>query len=329
MGNLLLDKCIASEDHDGETATPTKDKPGSLRSSSCSLAPKLPAGLDFLCDFALAQVRDPEDYRCVLIKLDDQDLAKIKKLAEASKSDPKTIISTNDALFALSLEEDTNPAETVAIAFPMDQRGVYPELSDMLGNATRTVRKNLKKGDLKTVESIRAAVKNRPSDPLYVFQDLLKPLLFTAGAGLLQKISRLLMCGKTNNGVERSAFPIPTGRSTSSSSSSCCKLPVTLQHVSWVKVQYFPKNCLCQKPIQLDNDPRLVLRKVHHHGSLFTQFQQKKLSGEKTGAEINLYTLRFCHRKEVVEKLLRKLEKIKDVRGGSDGEKNQWYVDIN
>ncbi|CAD7952752.1 unnamed protein product [Amoebophrya sp. A25] len=210
---------------------------------------------------------------------------------------------------------------------------------------------------------IRTAVRSRPDDPLFWWSDFFKPLLFLALRDKVV-LAHSSEASAWENHAKNKIAAADDGRGNFSSSlaapllqdgqkrkqdtsnksvfafvalffrwlaalfARCClpsKLPVTLQHVSWVKVQHFPRKMgplVCQKPIQLDEDPKLILRKMHHHGSLFMQFDEKT------------FTFRFCHRHLVVSDLLRTVADIKSRSTKTDGGKSgmiagkRWWVDI-
>lgn len=133
----------------GELAFRKFDEPQAVTAATAATGPSAakifkteqpPTGtlLGPLCDFALAAVRNPDLYRCVLVKLTDQELKKLKQ-------NYANAVSTNDAVFALATElpaEEAAYVQHTAVSFPLDQRGVFSPFTDMLGNATRTVRAN-------------------------------------------------------------------------------------------------------------------------------------------------------------------------------------------
>eukprot|EP00392_Amoebophrya_sp_AT5.2_P008300 g8321.t1 len=261
-----------------------------------------------LCDFALAAVRNPDLYRCVLVKLTDQELKKLKQ-------NYANAVSTNDAVFALATElpaEEAAYVQHTAVSFPLDQRGVFSPFTDMLGNATRTVRANrASKDSLQAPLLLNSATPGEsPKATTRLDMDSRAEILKTSSTSLglpsVVPLSHLILSKlKSSLASVLVALFLPK------------KLPVALQHVSWAKVQYSPKGVLCQKPIQLDEDPKLVLRKMHHHGSLLTQFDS------------TVYTLRFCHRKAVVSHMLAEIAKVKSSVGGVSGAAAQENSQLN
>ncbi len=270
---------------------------------------------ELLADLVQTVARDPAHYNVIKVILSDKDLAKIKSavmkefMAENSqkyaldgaggKPNPP-ICSTNDAIFEFSCRASEKFPDLVAtrrVAFPMDLRGGKKFPATMMGNGTTTISANLPtSGRAMSYADVRGAINSQPQHRAS-WLDVVRNALFLAVTDRLRSASP--SAGSKNEGgplaqilsVLKSLllFILPA------------RLYMSHQHVSWAKVQHMPKTIgdfVCQKTIGLDEDTRINLRKVMHHGSLMVQLTDDQ------------YLFRFCHRQEVVAELVGKFKSL-------------------
>lgn len=263
-------------------------------------------GVSPLYDVLQTLARDREKYSVIKCILSQSDLSKIKDYvktksftlttSEEKNSSKNMICSTNDTLFAFGMsagnildesEEVGDILGTVRLAFPMDFRGHGIIPKSMYGNATVTISSECSSSSSSSGNAAKTKSKNHyPS-----WRDVRKAIqeMPTSGLSLRNVLSNCwyLFIDRCNSSP--SSF--------TNNSRTRKKSPLQLQHthVSWAKVQHLPTKIpgfLCQKPIGLDEDKRMDLKKLMHHGSLLFQLTD------------DTYLFRFCHREEVVDQLL-------------------------
>lgn len=245
----------------------------------------VPNDVELLADMAQTAVRDPNRYSVVKLALTEAQLGAIKKdiIAKATARGEKLgIVSTNDALFEFScggLEtlSESNKEKQIAsvtrIAFPMDFRGRSEELgAKVLGNGTFTVSyapgndEDLGKGNTRrpmSAATVRKAIDARSNEPLswgIFLKNVLK-------LGVTDRWTENTNSSnpKRNNTANKPGGPLSSLKNIIAKTICPSRLSTSHIHVSWAKVQHMPLvlgDFMCQKPIGLDEDTTLDLRKV-------------------------------------------------------------------